>query len=129
MILRELAATVPDRTYQHRPAQANTGCAGRQRLAIAPLLIPETGRHSLLAAGHRDSPGRPKTARSLLGRKAPRHHRVRRISPESTPAPFRSVAEQVVRNRDRYGLNYYAIHEPLLGAFAPVMDRVRALET
>ena len=39
------------------------------------------------------------------------------------------MAEQVVRNRDRYGFTSYTIHEPYLDAFAPVIDRVRALET
>jgi probable F420-dependent oxidoreductase len=38
------------------------------------------------------------------------------------------MAEQIVRNRDRYGFTYYTVHEPYLDAFAPVIDRVRALE-
>ena len=39
------------------------------------------------------------------------------------------MAEQIVRNRHRYGFTYYTIHEPYLDDFAPVIDRVRALET
>ena len=39
------------------------------------------------------------------------------------------MAEQVIRNRDRYGFTYYTVHEPYLDAFAPVIDRIRALET
>jgi probable F420-dependent oxidoreductase len=39
------------------------------------------------------------------------------------------MAEQVIRNRDKYGFTYYTIHEPYLDAFAPVIDQVRALET
>jgi probable F420-dependent oxidoreductase len=39
------------------------------------------------------------------------------------------MAEQVIRNCDQYGFTYYTIHEPYLDAFAPVIDRVRALET
>ena len=39
------------------------------------------------------------------------------------------MAEQIIRNRDRYGFTYYTVHEPYLEAFAPVIDRVRALET
>lgn len=39
------------------------------------------------------------------------------------------MAEQIIRNRDRYGFTYYTVHEPYLDAFAPVIDRVRALET
>jgi probable F420-dependent oxidoreductase len=39
------------------------------------------------------------------------------------------IAEQIIRNRDRYGFTHYTVHEPYLGAFAPVIDRVRALET
>ena len=38
------------------------------------------------------------------------------------------MAEQIIRNRDRYGFTYYTVHEPYLEAFAPVIDRVRALE-
>lgn len=38
------------------------------------------------------------------------------------------LAEQVIRNRDRYGFTYYTIHEPYMDAFAPVIGRVRALE-
>jgi hypothetical protein len=37
------------------------------------------------------------------------------------------MAEQVIRNRDRYGFTYYTVHEPYLDVFAPVIDRVRAL--
>lgn len=39
------------------------------------------------------------------------------------------MAEQIIRNRDRYGFTYYTVHEPYLDAFAPVIDRIRALET
>jgi len=37
------------------------------------------------------------------------------------------MADQVIRNRDRYGFTYYTVHEPYLDAFAPVIDRIRAL--
>jgi alkanesulfonate monooxygenase SsuD/methylene tetrahydromethanopterin reductase-like flavin-dependent oxidoreductase (luciferase family) len=37
------------------------------------------------------------------------------------------MAEQIIRNRDRYGFTYYTVHEPYLDDFAPVIDRVRAL--
>jgi hypothetical protein len=39
------------------------------------------------------------------------------------------MAEQVIRNRARYGFTYYTVHEPYLDAFAPVISQVRALET
>jgi probable F420-dependent oxidoreductase len=39
------------------------------------------------------------------------------------------IAQQIIRNRDRYGFTYYTVHEPFLDAFAPVIDRVRSLET
>ena len=39
------------------------------------------------------------------------------------------MAEQIIRNRDRYGFTYYTVHEPYLDEFAPVIDRVRALDT
>jgi probable F420-dependent oxidoreductase len=35
------------------------------------------------------------------------------------------MAEQVVRNRDRYGFTYLTVHDPYLEAFAPVIDRLR----
>jgi len=38
------------------------------------------------------------------------------------------IAGQIIRNRDRNGFTYYTVHEPYLDAFAPVMERVRALE-
>ena len=37
------------------------------------------------------------------------------------------MAEQIIRNRDRYGFTYYTVHEPYLDTFAPVIDRIRAL--
>ena len=39
------------------------------------------------------------------------------------------MADQILRHRDRYGFTYYTVHEPYMDAFAPVIDRVRALET
>jgi len=36
------------------------------------------------------------------------------------------MAEQVLRNRDRYGFSYYTVHGPFMTAFAPVIERVRA---
>jgi probable F420-dependent oxidoreductase len=38
------------------------------------------------------------------------------------------MAEQIIRNRDRYGFTYYTVHEPYLDDFAPVIDRIRALD-
>jgi probable F420-dependent oxidoreductase len=38
------------------------------------------------------------------------------------------MAEQIIRNRDRYGFTYYTVHEPYLDTFAPVIGRVRAME-
>lgn len=35
------------------------------------------------------------------------------------------MAEQVARNRERYGFTYLTVHEPYLEAFAPVIDRLR----
>ena len=42
---------------------------------------------------------------------------------------IQQMAEQILRNRDRYGFTYYTIHEPHLDDFAPVIERVRAMET
>jgi probable F420-dependent oxidoreductase len=37
------------------------------------------------------------------------------------------IAEQIVRNRDRYGFTYYTVHAPFAEEFAPVIERVRHL--
>ncbi|MEV0699709.1 LLM class F420-dependent oxidoreductase [Saccharopolyspora sp. NPDC050389] len=37
------------------------------------------------------------------------------------------IADQVLRNRERYGFTYYTVHEPYMDAFAPVIKRVRAI--
>ncbi|GAA4616611.1 LLM class F420-dependent oxidoreductase [Saccharopolyspora hordei] len=36
------------------------------------------------------------------------------------------MAEQVLRDHERYGFTYYAVHGPFMDAFAPVIERVRA---
>jgi probable F420-dependent oxidoreductase len=38
------------------------------------------------------------------------------------------IAEQIIRNRDRYGFTYYTVHEPYLDTCAPVIDRVHSME-
>jgi probable F420-dependent oxidoreductase len=35
------------------------------------------------------------------------------------------MADQVLRNRERYGFTYYTVHGPYLDAFAPVIERLR----
>src|SRR4051812_2295361 len=35
------------------------------------------------------------------------------------------MAEQIVRNRERFGFTYYTVHAPFLDGFAPVVERVR----
>jgi probable F420-dependent oxidoreductase len=37
------------------------------------------------------------------------------------------MAEQILRNRERFGFTYYTVHGPFLEPFAPVIGRVRAL--
>ncbi|HTU74025.1 MAG TPA: TIGR03621 family F420-dependent LLM class oxidoreductase [Trebonia sp.] len=37
------------------------------------------------------------------------------------------IAEQILRNRDRYGFTYYTVHAPFAEEFAPVIERVRNL--
>jgi hypothetical protein len=39
------------------------------------------------------------------------------------------MAQQVLRNRDRYGFTYYTIHGPYLDTFAPVIEHVRAISS
>ena len=39
------------------------------------------------------------------------------------------MAEQLIRNRDRYGFSYITVHEPYLEAFAPVIECLRARAT
>lgn len=36
------------------------------------------------------------------------------------------MAEQVLRNRERYGFTYYTVHEPYMDTFAPVIEKVHA---
>lgn len=36
------------------------------------------------------------------------------------------MAEQILRNRERYGLTYYTVHGPYMEALAPVIERVRS---
>ncbi|MEV5535898.1 LLM class F420-dependent oxidoreductase [Saccharopolyspora shandongensis] len=36
------------------------------------------------------------------------------------------IADQVLRNRERYGFTYYTVHGPYMDAFAPVIERVRS---
>jgi probable F420-dependent oxidoreductase len=36
------------------------------------------------------------------------------------------MAEQLVRNRERYGFTYITVHDPYMEAFAPVIERLRA---
>lgn len=36
------------------------------------------------------------------------------------------MAEQILRNRERFGFTYYTVHAPFMEAFAPVIERVRA---
>ena len=36
------------------------------------------------------------------------------------------MAEQILRNRERFGFTYYTVHGPYMEAFAPVIERVRA---
>ncbi len=50
------------------------------------------------------------------------------VNPFLFVGTIEEMAEQVIRNRDRYGFTYYTVHEPYLDAFAPVIDRVRVLE-
>jgi probable F420-dependent oxidoreductase len=38
------------------------------------------------------------------------------------------MAEQILRDRERYGFTYYTVHGPYLDAFAPVIERVRAID-
>jgi probable F420-dependent oxidoreductase len=38
------------------------------------------------------------------------------------------MAEQIIRNRERFGFTYYTVHGPFMDSFAPVIERVRALE-
>ena len=35
------------------------------------------------------------------------------------------MADQALRNRDRYRFTYYTVHGPFREAFAPVVERLR----
>ena len=49
------------------------------------------------------------------------------VNPFLFVGTIEEMAEQVIRNRARYGFTYYTVHEPFLDVFAPVIYRVRAL--
>jgi alkanesulfonate monooxygenase SsuD/methylene tetrahydromethanopterin reductase-like flavin-dependent oxidoreductase (luciferase family) len=36
------------------------------------------------------------------------------------------MADQLIRDRDRYGFTYFTVHEPYLEALAPVIAQLRA---
>ena len=37
------------------------------------------------------------------------------------------MAEQILRNRERYGFTYYTVHGPYADTFAPVIERVHTI--
>jgi len=100
----------------------------RQRLGIPPLLpvqrwhaltqvVTVTEDRRAAAAGLAEQYGDTVTAEEIL------------VNPFLFVGTIDEIAEQIIRNRDRYGFTCYTVHEPYLDAFAPVIDRVRALET
>ncbi|MGW3473457.1 hypothetical protein ACWDKQ_34530 [Saccharopolyspora sp. NPDC000995] len=50
---------------------------------------------------------------------------------QETPFAFigsvEQIADQVLRNRGRYGFTYYTVHASHMDAFAPVIEQVRAI--
>ncbi len=57
-----------------------------------------------------------------------------RLTPEQIlETPFaligtvKEMADQILRNRELFGFTYYTVHGPYMDAFAPVIERVRAL--
>lgn len=41
---------------------------------------------------------------------------------------IKQMAEQLLRNRERYGFTYYTVHGPYADTFAPVIERVHAIQ-
>jgi hypothetical protein len=37
------------------------------------------------------------------------------------------MAQQILRNRERYGFTYYTVHGPYADTFAPVIERVHTI--
>jgi hypothetical protein len=37
----------------------------------------------------------------------------------------KEMAEQIIRNRERFGFTCYTVHGPFMETFAPVVERVR----
>ena len=40
---------------------------------------------------------------------------------------IKQMAEQILRNRERYGFTYYTVHGPYADTFAPVIERVHTI--
>jgi probable F420-dependent oxidoreductase len=95
-------------------------CAGQRadRLewhALTPAVLV-TGDRRKAAAGLAEQYRGPVTAGEILD------------NPFLFVGTIDEMAEQIFRNRDRYGFTYYTVHEPYLDTFAPVIDRVHSME-
>ncbi|MGI8817492.1 MAG: LLM class F420-dependent oxidoreductase [Pseudonocardia sp.] len=81
--------------------------------ALTQLVVPTDDRRAA-AAEIASRHGGLSTEEDILG------------SPFLFIGTVEQMAEQVLRNRARYGFTYYTVHGPYLDAFAPVIERVRA---
>jgi alkanesulfonate monooxygenase SsuD/methylene tetrahydromethanopterin reductase-like flavin-dependent oxidoreductase (luciferase family) len=49
------------------------------------------------------------------------------VTPFVLIGTIEQMAEQLLRNRERYGFTYYTVHGPYADTFAPVIERVRTM--
>jgi probable F420-dependent oxidoreductase len=108
--------TAEDAAERVRYARA---CAGERADAVEwqvliQLVLPADDRH---AAAERlvERYGETMTVEELLD------------TPFVLIGTEEEMAAQILRDRERFGFTYYTVHGPYMDAFAPVLERVRAL--
>lgn len=92
-------------------------CAGERadqvEWHVLVQLVLETGDRRAAAEKVLEQYGRMMTVEELLD------------TPFVLIGTVEQMAEQIVRNRERFGFTYYTVHGPYMNGFAPVIERVR----
>lgn len=89
--------------------------AGRVEWQALVQMVVETGDRRAAAEQILDQHGQMMTADELLD------------TPFVLIGTIEQMAEQILRDRERFGFTYYTVHGPYMETFAPVVERVRAL--
>ncbi|WP_285566989.1 TIGR03621 family F420-dependent LLM class oxidoreductase [Actinoallomurus iriomotensis] len=88
--------------------------AGQVEWHVLAQLVMETDDREAAAEGLLERYGHTMTAEEILD------------TPFLLIGTVEQMAEQMLRNRERFGFTYYTVHGPFMDAFAPVIERVRA---